>query len=336
MDTEADSPSSSSTTNTSSLGTHLPLEADKLLHDLAKDFDGDPRYFRHCGLGTMKRHVQFDGWKQEFLRNKISIVAVNMNSHFSFLNSAMSWAEVGLLGAADERIAILSNATAIEVAIAVHFGFRVIRARDIESAFKLDVDVLTLSAAFYYGLQSAKNENVLFLESDFSIDLQITSKQLRQQLVGAVGMLDRGAMLVRMMSRKGMGTFSFQKCDHQKFDDVDRKRNWYTFYCNAAGQKKVQQAGNTCLTTPLFKCFTSRDSNWSLNACLVRRSSMLQTQFKFSLPAPQKKRKRKPVDLSRFMSADNKTVTMSIPDIGLHLSSHKQVSGPLLNNSISR
>jgi hypothetical protein len=225
----------------------------------------------------------------------------------------------------DEKIAILSNSTATEVAIAIQFGFKVLRPRDIRTDFKLMDDVFSIATAFYYGLQYSRNENILFLESDFAADLSLSFSQLSMQLIGAIGMLERGAHLVRLQSRKGMGTYSFQNCNTQKFDDTDRKRNWYTFYCTSAGmsgQRKILQAGNACLENPQYKCFTSRDTNWSLNACLVRKSRMLETQFQFTLPEPKKK--RKPVDISKF-SKDNKTVLMSIPDIGLHFGSHKQV-----------
>jgi hypothetical protein len=303
------------------------INTDQLLQDIAKDVSGDPRYFRHCGTGAARRGLDHKEWKQSFVNNSISLVVVNLNSPFSFLNSVLSWEHTGLMDIVDEKIAILSNSTASEIAIAIRYGFKVMRPADIDTYFKLSQDVFTISAAFYYGLQYARHDNVLFLESDFAADLSLTPHQMTLQLVGAVGMLDRGAHLVRLQSRKGMGTFSFQNCNTQKFDDTDRKRNWYTFYCNStlSGQRKIQQSGNTCLETPRYKCFTSRDSNWSLNSCLVRKSAMLNTQYKFTLPEPKKKKKkRKSVDLSRY-SHDNKTVVISIPDIGLHFCSFKQV-----------
>jgi hypothetical protein len=301
-----------------------------ILHNIAKDFDGDPRFFRHCGLGTSKRHLAYSQWEDDFVNNSISLVVVNMNSPMSFLNSVRSWDEVGLLEMVDERIAILSNSTAAEVAIAIRYGFKIIRPVDIETTFKLDDDIFTLSSAFYFGLQLASNENILFLETDFAADLKLSRSQLSMELIGAIGMLDRGSLLVRLLSRKGMGTYSFQNCDSQKFDDIDRKRNWYTFYCNrdrnmkSAPSKKIRMAGNSCLESPNFKCFTSRDSNWSLNACIVRKSRMIESRYQFILP-DKRKRKRKPVDIAKFTS-DNKTVSISIPNIGLYFCSHKQVS----------
>ena len=219
-----------------------PRERDALLQALAADWPGqqqqtslvhqqgqqpqDPRLFRHCGRGAAQRGLALPEWEAVFAADRVTLVTVNMNSPLSFLNSAKSWSEAGLLDMVDERIAVLSNSSALEVAIAAQFRFKVIRPRDVDTEFRLGEDAFALSTAFYFGLQLARN---------------------------------------------------------------DRKRNWYAFYCaTAASADKIQRAGNTCVDAPPlppFKCFTSRDSNWSLNACLVRRSRMQGTQFSFELPA---------------------------------------------------
>ena len=295
---------------------------DQLLQDVSKTFGNDVQYVQHCGKGALERNLDHEVWKGRILSEGISLVAVSLNSPISFLNSVQSWRSSGLLDMIDEKIAILSNSTAIDVAIAIDFEFKIIRPKDIKTQFKLGDDIFTIASAFYYGLLYSRNDNVLFLESDFAVDLSMKPKQIFLQLLGAVGMLDRGSQVVRLMSRKGMGTYTFQDCHTQKFSLVDRKRNWYKFYCNYPGSE-IEQAGNTCLRKPPFKCFTSRDSNWSLNSCMVRKSTMLGTKYNYTLSKP-KKMKRNPADLSKF-TKDNKTFSISIPDIGLHFANQKQV-----------
>ena len=77
---------------------------------------------------------------------------------------------------------------------------------------------------------------------------------------------------------QGCGTH--KDCDHHgiHFDatsPAERNRNWFAFYCR--DNKAFDTSGNVadCLEAPAFRCFTSWDSNWSLNAVMVRVRSML-------------------------------------------------------------
>lgn len=293
-------------------------------------------------------------WRDQLLSSKISLVLVNMHSPFSLLNSLQSWNHSGLLAMLDEKIAILSQASATEIAICESFGIQVVQPKhmSIPKAHKRKTDVLTIASAFYYGLHLARNEHVLFLESDFSIDLSVTLERVYAELLGAVGLLARGIALVRLSSRKSMGTYSFQDCAEQDFlisndpnDVLHRKRNWYRFYCPTKG--KMSQGTSTssskkkrfhplpldhfvtdCLDVPAltyYKCFTSRDSGWSLNACLVKKNSFLNTSYSFRLPVSDEDRSRRQFKRASDRNLAYPVHTMSIPEIGVNFCSHKQV-----------
>ena len=70
---------------------------------------------------------------------------------------------------------------------------------------------------------------------------------------------------------------------------MKRRRNWWSFYCDRTEiEPNIRKVGANlddrmadCLDSPNFRCFTSWDSNWSLNAVIVRRDAMLRQTFKF-------------------------------------------------------
>ena len=74
---------------------------------------------------------------------------------------------------------------------------------------------------------------------------------------------------------QGCGTF--KDCDHHGIHldadkGIDRLRNWFSFYCR--DQPGTKPYVEDCLYQPDYRCFTSWDSNWTLNAVLVKVSTM--------------------------------------------------------------
>lgn len=232
--------------------------------------------------GGPKKSPRNATWRNSFLASSISLVAVSYQAPKTLLNSVRSWNSSGLLSMTAENIIILNDPLPQDVGIAAAFGLRVLQPRDIPNAKRSKPNVLTLGAAFYYALRESRSEYVLFLENDFKMDTALARDEIRLELVGAVGLLERGAEIVRLLSRKHQGCGTFKSCDHGGIDlhtdnMMDRRRNWFAFYCrNHPGSEKYV---STCLEQPEFRCFTSWDSNWSLNAVLVKKSSMLGTKY---------------------------------------------------------
>ena len=141
--------------------------------------------------------------------------------------------------------------------------------------------MFTIGAAFYYSLSLTKSEYILFLENDFSIDTTLSIQEISKQLFVAAAMLDKGAEIVRLMSRKGQGCGTFKGCHHHGINlkankPIDRTRNWYSFYCP---RNDNQASVSDCFENPRFRCFTSWDSNWSLNAVMIKRKSILEKKY---------------------------------------------------------
>lgn len=291
----------------------------------------------HCSWkkGRMSSSSQ---WDNDIWNSQVGMIVVNYRSPFSLLNSLLTWQSSGLLDMVDDKIAILSEASDIEIAICKSFGLRIVQPSKvgIPSEHKLREDALSIGAAFYYGLQYIRNDYVLFLESDFSMDTELSKESIYSELLSSVVLLERGSALVRLSSRKNMGTFSFHDCrNNHKFvlandkDALSRRRNWYNFYCPTKNQKKngmpFDRAVTDCLTSPKYKCFTSRDSNWSLNACMIRKSSMLNNKYKIHPPVKAEPRKffAKRMNLTLPLN-ENQEFQLSIPEIAQALGSHKQ------------
>ena len=139
----------------------------------------------------------------------------------------------------------------------------------------------SLRSAFYHGLVRATSDYVLFLEKDFVADTALSERAWREQLLTAITLLDQGAAVVRLRSRKDQGCGTFRMCkddankpNWQGASTMARRRNWWSFYC-ADWKKPGAGVVADCASgsAPLFRCFTSWDSNWSLNAVMVHREA---------------------------------------------------------------
>lgn len=144
-------------------------------------------------------------------------------------------------------------------------------------------NVFTIGAAFYYALQAIESEYLIFLENDFKMDDALSRQDIKAELIAAAGMLDSGIEVVRLSSRKWKGCGTFKDCDHHGIhldasDPKERLRNWYAFYCR---EQRKDAAGHVsdCFDKPDYRCFTSDDTNWTLNAVMVKKSTMLNKKY---------------------------------------------------------
>ena len=259
-------------------------------------------------------------WRQRFINRGISIVALSYRTPKSLLNSMRSWKTSHLLDFVQEKHIILNDPMPQDMAIAAEHEFQIHQPQDftagdpslpLSSVRMSKPNVITIGSAFYAAMHLSSSEYVLFLENDFKMDVDMTAAEIQAQLVGAAGMLDRGAEIVRLLSRKAKGCGTQKDCGHAfrpspNNHGGDRKRNWFSFYCagypgtepyvadclNGEGKLMSAVSGNeggasspTSLASksryvPRFRCFTSWDSNWSVNAVLVNRKSMLSRQYR--------------------------------------------------------
>jgi hypothetical protein len=247
-----------------------------------------------CGkpqLGSVEDEINL------ILQNKLGIIALSYRTPSTLQNSMQSWMESGLLRLVAEKIAILNDPLPIDVAIAQRHGFVIVEPKhmgpDVKMAKK---NVITIGTAFYHGLAMSSSDYVLFLEKDFKMDVTLEFSEIKRQLLAAVLLLERGISIVRMRSRKEQGCGTFRECrkgankpNWSGETTMKRRRNWWSFYCDRDEfELKVRQDGLNldermaqCIDAPNYRCFTSWDSNWSLNAVIVRRSAMLRQKFKF-------------------------------------------------------
>ena len=183
---------------------------------------------------------------------------------------------------------MLSSAAKEELRMAAHFDFHIVEPDNIPGFSRTKTskpNVFTIGAAFYYGLQIAQSEYVLFLENDFKIDTSLSRTDIMLELFAAAALLRGGAEVVRLLSRKSMGCGTFHNCDHKSIhlnatDPTKRLRNWFSFYCRNQNQLGTSnQLVHDCFEKPNFRCFTSWDSNWSLNAVMIKKSSMLTKRY---------------------------------------------------------
>jgi len=211
-----------------------------------------------------------------------------------------------------DRLALLNDPLPAEVNMAWYYGLRVLQPKDIPMAKVNKPNVMTIGVAFYEALQALDTDYVLFLENDFKVDPDMSKEQLAGELLAAAGMLDRGAQIVRLQSRKGLGCGTFKACNHESVNRLNSKvpktrvRNWMQFYCKPdvgsdketqakpyvsdcippgkahvkpAKSSKIKSLEKGGLATPEHRCFTSEDSNWSLNAVMVKKSDMLSKKY---------------------------------------------------------
>jgi hypothetical protein len=227
--------------------------------------------------------------KADFLSQGIALVCLQYHTPITLVNSIRTWNSSGLLKMMHEKLIILNDPYPIEIAISREFGFKMLQPKDIPNAKMVKPNVLTIGAAFFYALQSVKSEYVLFLENDFKMDSVLTKDQIISQLIGASGMLNRGIEVIRLMAKKTQGCGTFKVCNHRDVrltseDPQKRLKNWYSFYCSNDKDKSSNYVSD-CLyfdeqrEDVAFKCFTSWDSNWSLNAAMVKKSTMLNKKY---------------------------------------------------------
>ena len=177
-------------------------------------------------------------WRKAFTSGSISLVALNYRTPKSLVNSLRTWNSSGLLAMMRDKTIILNDPLPQEIAMSLEHGFRVIEPKDISGVKLSKPNVVTIGAAFYYALtmQPTMADYLLFLESDFKMDINLKLEDIRAELVAAAGMLDRGAQVVRLMSRKLQGCGTFKSCEHgginlKTQNGNDRKRNWLVCLC---------------------------------------------------------------------------------------------------------
>jgi hypothetical protein len=221
--------------------------------------------------------------KETFLSRGIALVALSYQAPMTLVNSMRSWKQSGLLDFMHETNAILNDPTPQEYAMSVEHGFQVIQPKDVKGGKTSKPNVFTIGAAFYYALTSIESEYLIFLENDFKMDTALSRKEVKAQLVAAAGMLDSGIEVVRLGSRKSKGCGTWKDCDHHGIhlkskEPNERLRNWYAFYCR---EERKDAAGHVsdCFAEPDFRCFTSEDTNWTLNAVMVKKSTMLNKKY---------------------------------------------------------
>lgn len=69
-----------------------------------------------------------------------------------------TWNSSGLLNTVTEKIIILNDPLAEEIAISLEYGFRIIQPKDIPNVKVSKPNVVTIGAAFYYALQFITTE----------------------------------------------------------------------------------------------------------------------------------------------------------------------------------
>ena len=193
----------------------------------------------------------------------------------SLVNSMRTYKKSGLLDMVFEKHAILSNPMPQEIAIALDHNFHITEPRDIPNVQMSTKNVVTIGAGFYYGLAKSKSEYVLFLENDFKMDVDLSKEDIQAQLIAAAGMLEKRSRDRSITFSQSEGCGTFKECGHafrpadKEVGGKDRKRNWFSFYCpNHPGSEPYV---DDCLDAAGgFRCFTSWDSNWSLNAIFVK------------------------------------------------------------------
>ena len=61
----------------------------------------------------------------------------------------------------------------------------------------------------------------------------------------------------------------------------ERRKNHWSFYCeNYMNLPNAENMIAQCVEEPEYRCHTSFDTNWSLNAVMVKRSTMLEDKPK--------------------------------------------------------
>jgi hypothetical protein len=263
-------------------GRKTATEGTNWQNSLLKNAAGTSSAVNYCGDLQPRNET----WEKQFLESGISLVALSYRSPMSLVNSMRTWKQSGLLDFVQEKKILLNQPLPQDIAISLEHGFDIMEPRDIDKVKSSKPNVVTIGAGFYYALeQSPHSEYVLFLENDFKMDTDLSREDIQSQLVAAAGMLERGAEIVRLQSRKAKGCGTFKDCGHafrpadRNVPGRDRKRNWFSFYCpNFEGT--APYVDNCMDVAGGFRCFTSWDSNWSVNAIFVKRSTFMKKKYK--------------------------------------------------------
>jgi hypothetical protein len=220
--------------------------------------------------------------------NRIAVVGLSMNTPVTLLNSMLSWDKSGLLDLAHEKLMILNQPHPAELGLAYDYGFKVLQPKDI-SDVKLNPkydNVVTIGAAFYYALREVESDYVVFLEKDFMADYTMGKERFAKAIAEGVQLLEEGAWIVRLRSKSQQGCDSFKGCGKGKIDfdttfTKNRRINHWQFYCDDYDKhpEYVAQCLEGDVSDPEdrgWRCHTSYDSNWSLNAVIVKKSVMMK------------------------------------------------------------
>jgi len=195
-----------------------------------------------------------------------------------------SWELSGLNALAYERILLLNDPHPAEIALGYDYGYRILQPRDIPNVKmnpKRD-NVVTIGAAFYYSLMAIESDYLIFLEKDFMADFTLGPEKFAQRIATAIEMLEKGAWIVRLRSRSQQGCDSFKDCggvgaDFKTTFSKNRRKNHWQFYCEDFEElMNAKELVAECVDEPKFRCHTSSESNWSLNAVIVKKDVMLK------------------------------------------------------------
>ena len=141
-------------------------------------------------------------------------------------------------------------------------------------------NVITIGAAFYYAMEMMSSDYIIFLEKDFMADFTIGKKAFMREVLAGIRLLEEGAWIIRLRSRSQQGCDSFKDCGRganwSATSGANRRKNHWTFYCDEfSSLPNAKQIIAQCIDEPKLRCHTSHDSNWSLNAVMVKRDVML-------------------------------------------------------------
>ena len=222
----------------------------------------------------------------------IALVARGHRKPSTLRLSLASWLASGLLDVVDERVAILSEPLPAEVALATRYGF------DVRTPASLGLKGSLLpGATFAAAMRATAATYVLYLERHHSVAPGASREGLVDELAASALLLNRGAAFVRLRSSLDEAC----KCEGLKRVDwssaaFSRGNNWWALHCPGGDDAPASHA-ETCLESygaaaaraggfdPLrFRCFTSEDSAWSLDAVLVDRNRTLREPWQFPSP----------------------------------------------------
>lgn len=222
----------------------------------------------------------------------VALVALSYRTPATLRNSMRSWRDSGLLSVVDERLLLLNDPAPSEVALGLRYGFEVLLPSDLQKRIgdtmpkTVKREVLTIGAAFAAACAAAKSTHVLFLEKDFAVAPGATLDVVSNELVAAVVAAKRGAAVVRLRSIQDQGCGTFRRCqNHRNMPNwggrttFERRRNWWSFYCRDFTNNRVADCASFGASS--MRCFSSWDSNWSLNAVLVDRLRALEHKWTY-------------------------------------------------------